>query len=620
MRLINCNTLEMEEYSEADAPPYVIMSHTWGKDEVTFQEWNSLNREHLSTLKPGGFLKIKRCCEVVLLGEMNAAEATVNHCWIDTCCIDKTSSSELSEAINRMFRWYEKSVACFVYLSDVSLLTIEDLDTYISSNSHNKLYEIEEFAYSRWWTRGWTLQELIAPDNLYFFNASWQELGNKSDYSVLIHDITDIPEHVLKFQHTFRRCSLARRMSWASHRQTTREEDVAYSLLGIFGVNMPLLYGEGQNAFLRLQEEILKQSDDQSLFAWSVNGNPAGGRPSRETLCGLLASHPSYFAQSAAFRPAPLAAGVNLSRFEVVMTNVGIKLSLPTFRSADGVYGVLNVTSSEESVIEDNTESINRTWDLVGLRLWPMTEAGGKLARMGTPFIISLTSVEYMDEEPELFYMLRSGHINGVQLLPAYLSIEFRELNRSGISMQWIDCHYSTIPVRRYTSYKIDITENRIQYWRASLRQHIAIELLFSSTIKALILVQDDGGEPWESKLSYLVLPMVDWSTLMSSLASGHWGRPSPLRDLSETEPLELWEGRELRIGRDIIGYRELRLTIELSTKPEAPDYWLVCSKESKLTSLNRAGHLLLSWGTREAPVTESTTKSIAKDGSRLYI
>ena len=220
-----------------------------------------------------------------------------NYIWIDTCCIDKSSSAELSEAINSMYKWYAKSEVCFAYLDDV-----------------NCSEGMEAIRKSRWFTRGWTLQELIAPLYIEFLDQRWQPVGKKSDLSALLSEITTVPENVLEEPLVLKFCSVARRMSWAAHRETTREEDIAYCLLGIFDVNMPLLYGEGARAFTRLQEEILKETDDQSLFAWGSQSYAY-----LKTHTGVLALHPLDFAMSKNIIPFPWfvlyrAAGLSLRR------------------------------------------------------------------------------------------------------------------------------------------------------------------------------------------------------------------------------------------------------------------------------------------------------------------
>ena len=169
-----------------------------------------------------------------------------------SCCIDKTSSAELTEAINSMFRWYKSSEVCYVYLSDVSSCD----------------YILEQFKKARWFQRGWTLQELIAPDNVIFHSKEWHQFGTKAGLSAFISDITNIDPLFLDSEN-LASASIAQKMSWASKRETSRPEDIAYCLLGIFDVNMPLIYGEGSKAFLRLQEEIITTYPyDFTIFAW----------------------------------------------------------------------------------------------------------------------------------------------------------------------------------------------------------------------------------------------------------------------------------------------------------------------------------------------------------------
>ena len=199
--------------------------------------------------------------------------------WIDTCCIDKSSSAELSEAINSMYRWYQESAYCYVYLSDVSI------DQSIGSASMRTL------ASSRWFTRGWTLQELLAPSSLGFYDKAWTSMGKKLDLCKELSRISQIPEGIINGLEDVSSFSVAKRMSWASLRSTTRVEDLAYCLLGLFGVNMPLIYGEGEKAFERLQLEIMKSSSDQSLFVWD--------RCPDDLMCtGFFAKRPAQFKNS----------------------------------------------------------------------------------------------------------------------------------------------------------------------------------------------------------------------------------------------------------------------------------------------------------------------------------
>ncbi|EIW54397.1 HET-domain-containing protein, partial [Trametes versicolor FP-101664 SS1] len=222
---------------------YAILSHVWGTNEQTFQDLCSISERCKSTGEnPRDLMgpKIKGCC-------LLAAQLGLLWIWIDTGCIDKTSSAELSEAINSMFQWYKQADVCYAYLADAV---------------HSP------FRRSIWHTRGWTLQELIAPEVVVFLSPDWKVLGDKVHLAPLLEQITNVPRAVLHHQVELSTVSVAQRMSWAAHRKTTRLEDEAYCLLGIFSINMPTLYGEGRAAFRRLQEEIMQTSTDLSLLAW----------------------------------------------------------------------------------------------------------------------------------------------------------------------------------------------------------------------------------------------------------------------------------------------------------------------------------------------------------------
>ncbi|KAK3301726.1 heterokaryon incompatibility protein-domain-containing protein [Chaetomium strumarium] len=246
MRLLKTRDLEFEEFANDEhRPPYAILSHTWGPDEVTFA-----HRVGRQDPAKAGYAKIHGCCKI-------AESEGFQYVWIDSCCIDKSSSAELSEAINSMFQWYRDAAICYAYLSDVRVL-------------EDPAGEMPAFSASRWFTRGWTLQELLAPTELVFFASDWTEIGTKSSLARTVSRITRIDEKILKGG-DWSGYSVAQKMSWAAGRQTTRPEDEAYCLMGLFDVNMPLLYGEGRKAFLRLQQEILRVSEDQSMFAWSCD-------------------------------------------------------------------------------------------------------------------------------------------------------------------------------------------------------------------------------------------------------------------------------------------------------------------------------------------------------------
>ncbi|EHK42059.1 hypothetical protein TRIATDRAFT_229477, partial [Trichoderma atroviride IMI 206040] len=322
MRLLDAKTLELVDILDDDVPPYAIISHTWGDEELTIQQLRRLGRHsHLASSSPKpldrkrrailskkGYVKISGAARL-------AVSRGLNYLWADTCCIDKTSSSELSEAINSMYLWYEQSAECYAYLSDVEPPATQDGNAF-DKNLRN----------SRWFTRGWTLQELVAPKLVLFYASDWSLLGQKHSppkFAKIISEITSIDEEVLDGTIDPLQLSVSARMAWASHRNTTRLEDTAYCLMGLFQVNMPLLYGEGKRAFTRLQEHIIQRTDDQSIFAWNsfddLEEDP-------DALFGLLAQSPAQFKDAGALQvlpPLPVYASAPSA-----MTNQGLRVQL----------------------------------------------------------------------------------------------------------------------------------------------------------------------------------------------------------------------------------------------------------------------------------------------------
>jgi Heterokaryon incompatibility protein (HET) len=244
MRLLQIDShgeLSFTKDRDSDIPSYAILSHTWGgdEDEVTFSD---LGPRIYKSKK--GYRKIRFCGE-------QARKDKIEYFWVDTCCIDKANHTEYSEAINSMYRWYRNAQRCYVYLYDVSIRTND-------GGSTERTWE-SGFRESRWFKRGWTLQELIAPSSVEFFSQKGERLGSKETLEQLIHEITEIPIPALRGTPPSR-FSVDERMRWARKRETKKKEDKAYCLLGVFDLFMPLIYGEGDNAFTRLEEEIHKPS------------------------------------------------------------------------------------------------------------------------------------------------------------------------------------------------------------------------------------------------------------------------------------------------------------------------------------------------------------------------
>ncbi|KAI0662707.1 heterokaryon incompatibility protein-domain-containing protein [Cubamyces menziesii] len=317
MWLLRTDRAELVHFNEPP-PKYAILSHVWGQEEQSFQDLQVLLAEcHRADRDGSGknprsqaSAKVRACC-------MYAEADGYDWLWEDTCCIDKTSSAELSEAINSMYTWYSSASVCYAYLADVPA----DDDPAAPDSA---------FRRSAWFGRSWTLQELIAPQDVLFLSKDWQALGNKYLWPGLLEEITGVDADVLTFLRPLSSIPISTRMRWASGRQATRIEDEAYSLMGIFQINMPTIYGEGRRAFRRLQEEIMRQTPDQTLFLWGGLLRPGVCQdcfmqvPSHLTdHQGLLADAPSDFANVPDLVPIPYE---HMSRaFSSFSTNFGVQ-------------------------------------------------------------------------------------------------------------------------------------------------------------------------------------------------------------------------------------------------------------------------------------------------------
>ena len=253
MWLLSTDRAELHFFPSPEAVTggYAILSHTWGNQEQLFQETRDLAewcKKHRKNPRDFSSEKVRECC---ILAERQGYRWV----WDDTCCIDKTSSTELSEAINSMFLWYTCAEVCYAHMEGVESDCVLDAPG-------------SAFWTARWHSRGWTLQELIAPSLVVFVSQDWKIIGDKVSLALLLQKITGISSRVLTREAHYSLVSVAERMTWASNRSTTRVEDEAYCLLGLFNINMPTIYGEGRNAFLRLQHEIMKRTYDTTLFAW----------------------------------------------------------------------------------------------------------------------------------------------------------------------------------------------------------------------------------------------------------------------------------------------------------------------------------------------------------------
>jgi hypothetical protein len=255
MRLLKLDTddgFSPETFSGATIPLYAILSHTWGRDieEVTFRDITDGTGSNKA-----GYQKLQFC------GSQAKADG-LDYFWVDTCCIDKSNSYELTKAINSMFRWYQNATRCYVYLSDVSVHTQDNQVRHMEWES--------SFRNSRWFTRGWTLQELLAPKMVEFYTRDHVRLGDKESLKEQIHDITGIAIEALQGC-PLCEFSVEERFRWGEKRQTTEEEDKAYCLLGIFGVHLSLIPAEGsENAMRRLRKEIKESKNIESRSSGTV--------------------------------------------------------------------------------------------------------------------------------------------------------------------------------------------------------------------------------------------------------------------------------------------------------------------------------------------------------------
>ena len=398
MYLLSVTTLTLESFIGEAIPPYAILSHVWGPEEVSYV--SMAKPKHRSAAKLlAGYSKIEMCCK-------QAQKDGYRWVWVDTCCIDKRSSAELSEAINSMFVWYRRAACCYVYLFDIDVHSAPSSD-----EGEDEAPGLRGFGNSRWFTRGWTLQELLAPRKLVFFTRDWSPIGYMAnhryggkrelqlpatngfsslgdtnvshpplrlqdgmepgsetitaplsqfyvDLTSQISFATKIPENYLVGTKALRQAPVAQRMFWASCRKTTREEDRAYSLMGLFDINMPILYGEGlEKAFTRLQHEIMLKSPDQSILMWYKTF---------ETSYRLLAESPDCFSNSGDV--VLMDPFINMSLSEkgsfwssFTMTNLGLRITLPIFRPESKEYYSGEITYAKLNCLLDGTTHASQT-------------------------------------------------------------------------------------------------------------------------------------------------------------------------------------------------------------------------------------------------------------------
>lgn len=393
MRLINCETGQLEWFLASQTvkpPPYAILSHTWdGDNEVTYRDYlNFLAGQDKQPQK--NWTKVERSIEVTL----NSKER-LKYIWIDTCCIDKTDALELSEAINSMFKWYARAEVCYAQIADFEseFVATNQTSGYGSNNSRAveqyQSYEMPPIPANpqlteraknglkgcRWFTRGWTLQELIAPPTLEFFDSNWIYFGNRDELGDLLTGITKIDRRIFESHgnpHKERdivsilsKMTIAKKMSWAQNRQTAKTEDIAYSLLGIFGVTMPMTYGEENEAFIRLQKEIIAQYNDLSIFAWTANST--GNYGEVPEFRGILAHSPAEFANAGSFE----SSRNSIANPDFTVTNNGLKISTQIRQIPNSKYLFLSLNCYDKAEGQHNVQGI--TLQLIGFNKYKRT-------------------------------------------------------------------------------------------------------------------------------------------------------------------------------------------------------------------------------------------------------
>ncbi|ETS81275.1 hypothetical protein PFICI_06277 [Pestalotiopsis fici W106-1] len=374
------------ERQSSQLPPYAILSHRWVGEEVVYPDLKLVSKSQLQAPGPtnpvpktaagadenvgpdtvASVYKIAGACETV-----RAMNPEINHIWIDTVCINKQDIRELSAAMNSMFKWYQNSEVCYVYLFDVTWNAAED-----PVGSH------EQFRTSQWFERGWTLQELLAPRQVWFFDRDWRYMGTKEELADDITQATGIShEHLLR---DFRTASTAQKMGWLARRRTTYPEDISYCALGLFNVFLDPRYGlGGEKEFLRLQREIFIAGTavgaqlDESLFAWTAHTIKSSGLLAPPPLCFLHAGDVLFepgLVKSRQDYQAPPWRGIDMDEFGNIEIRVPWR-PFKRFRAAMVIFGlaVFIVTAGLASVAYQNFHSSKRrtkNMHLINLNCW----------------------------------------------------------------------------------------------------------------------------------------------------------------------------------------------------------------------------------------------------------
>jgi len=367
MHLLNVHTRRLEHFH--DPPPYAILSHLWTPGEA--HRFHEIGTPGID--KKPGYHKVDMCCKLAL-------EDGLDYVWIDTCCADAESTTAFTEALNSSYSWFQNSEVCYVYLDDVD--GSEDLES-----------EGSTFRRCRWFKRAWTLQELLAPVNLFFFSSNWSMLGTKVGLATVISDVTGIHRDAILYPSRVPFFSIAARMSWANGRKSSKGEDRVYSLMGLFGVNLPIVYGEGEkNVFIKLQRSIMETSDDQSILAWrSVSSSssphtsgPFADSPDCYADCGNVyrIPHCQWLEYCTRYYCSP--SGIS-PRLDFAVTNTGLRIGLPLRRREEDMFDAILACARGVGVWNGDEYVINLEGaDLIHIPLRKCTPTAHHYERMGS--------------------------------------------------------------------------------------------------------------------------------------------------------------------------------------------------------------------------------------------
>lgn len=292
MRCLNTTTFQIKEADHAwfKRQGYAILSHRWSSSEILFHEIDAYGEE----LRRTKGRHANKALDKILGACFIARQQSFQWMWMDSCCINRRSPMDLTESINSTFRWYREASVCIAYLADIVVPP--------PRSTTSTLFDDRTGRPSIWFTRAWTLQELLAPTSMQFYDSNWRFMGTRGQLAKPIQQITGIKTQFLTGAEDFRSACIATKMSWMAGRQTTQVEDMAYSMLGIFNVSMKASYGDGPLAFIKLQQELIYKNDE-SLFAWRMPpGENIKGRSSVPSLqigpgeWGLMAASPAWYA------------------------------------------------------------------------------------------------------------------------------------------------------------------------------------------------------------------------------------------------------------------------------------------------------------------------------------